>query len=93
MLLGDVISQFSNGGVTEEVVLGLSDLVLLAELRAQAEANGCDLGTYAAAAVNRYASEASDEEWVSLMGAMNRAQDPGSAYLERALAFMLRRPP
>ena len=93
MLLGDIVAQFSNGGVTEEAVLGLSDFALLAELRAQAEASGSDLGTYAAAAVNRYASEAPDEEWVSLMGAMNRAQDPGSAYLERALAFALRRSP
>jgi hypothetical protein len=55
MLLGDLIARFADETVAEEAILGLSDLALLAELRAQAQASGLDLGAYAAAAVNRYA--------------------------------------
>lgn len=89
MLLGNLIARFSDETAAEEAILGLSDLVLLAELHAQAQANGLDLGAYAAAIVNRYASEASDEEWITLMGAMGRAPDPGAIYLERALAYAI----
>jgi hypothetical protein len=81
MLFGDLI---------EQLLLGRSDLPLLAELRALAEANDLDLGTYTAAAVNRYASEASAEEWVSLNGAIGRAPDFGVAYLRRALVYATR---
>jgi hypothetical protein len=87
MLLGDLIAQLSDECGAEEALLGLSDLPLLAELRAQGEANGLGLGAYTAAAVNRYASEASDEEWISLIGAIGCARDPGLTYLKRALAY------
>lgn len=87
MLFGDLIAQLSNECAAEEALLRLCDLPLLAELRTQAEANGLDLGAYTAAAVNRYASGAPDEEWITLIGAMSRAQDPGKLYLERALVY------
>jgi hypothetical protein len=87
MLFGDFIAQLSDESVAEEMLLKLSDLALLTELRVQAEANGFDLGAFAAAAVNRYASEASDEEWATLMGALARTGDPGATYLRRALAY------
>jgi Tfp pilus assembly protein FimV len=91
MLFGDLIAQLADEIAAEEALLRFSDLPLLAELRAQAEANGLELGTYTAAAVNRYASEATDEEWVSLIGAIGRAHDPGVTYLKRALAYTNRR--
>jgi hypothetical protein len=34
--------------------------------------------------VQRYTHEASDEEWVTLIGLMNRANDPGALCLKRA---------
>lgn len=91
MVLGDVIARLSDESFAEETLLGLSDLALLAELRARAESEGLDIGTYTAAAVNRYASNAPDEEWVSLIGAMSRARDPAATYLKRALAHDVRR--
>jgi hypothetical protein len=91
MLLGDLIARFTDATVAEEAILGLGDLTLLAQLQARAEASGLDLGTYAAAAVSRYAAEASDEQWITLMGAMGHAQrDPGAVYLKRALAYAAR---
>jgi hypothetical protein len=85
MQLGDLISRFADEAEAEEALLALSDLALLANLRIRAEANGLPLGAYAAMAVNRYAADASDEEWVTLIGAMGRASDPGATFLHRAL--------
>ena len=90
MLLGDLIARFKEESIAEETILGFADLTLLADLRAHAEASGLDLGSFAAAAACRYAAEASHEEWITLMGAMGRARDPGASYLERALAYAMR---
>jgi hypothetical protein len=89
MLLGDVLSRFTADSVAEETILGIGDLALMARLRAQAEASGLPLGAYAATAVRRYAAEATDEEWITLMGALGRAQDPGAVCLQRAFAHVL----
>ena len=88
MLLGDLLARFDDEGIATEAVLGLGDLALIAKLRAAAEAHGMTLGAYIAAAVRRYAGEASDEEWVSLMGALGRAQDPGMVWLRRAFDYV-----
>jgi len=88
MLLGDLLARFDDEGIATEAVLGLGDLALATTLRAAAEADGMTLGAYATAAVQRYAAEASDEEWVSLMGALGRAQDPGAVCLRRALNYV-----
>ena len=89
MLLGDLLARFDDEGIAAEAVLGLGDLALAAKLRAAAEASDLTLGAYAAAAVRRYAAEASDEEWVNLMGALGRAQDPGTVCLRRALNHVI----
>ena len=54
-------------------------------LVAYAKANGFTLGAFTAAAVRRYAAEATDEEWLTLMSALGRAQDPGMVCMRRAL--------
>ena len=87
MMLGDLVARLRDEAVVEEALLAFTDLALLADLRAQAEASGLELGAYAAAAVSRYASDAPAEEWVTLMGAMSRSQDPGAVYLKRAFVF------
>jgi hypothetical protein len=85
MILGDVLARLQNDGEAAELILGLGKLSLLAGARQRAEAEGVDLATYARCAVQRYAVEASDEEWVSAMGALGRATDPGMVFLKRAL--------
>jgi hypothetical protein len=89
MLLGDLLARFNDETVAAETILATGDLAAVAQLRALAEAEGQSLGAYAAAAVRRYASSASDEEWISLMGAMGRTDDPGSVCMKRAFAFAL----
>ena len=84
MLLGDILSRLENDGEAAEVILGAGDRRLLAAMRQQAEAEGLDLAVYAKAAVQHYAAEASDEEWLTMMGQIGRAADPGLACLKRA---------
>jgi hypothetical protein len=89
VLLGDLLARFSDESIALETLVGLGDLASMAELREHAEASGLTLGAYAAGAVRRYAAEASDEEWVTLMGALGRAADPGAICLQRAFAHVL----
>jgi len=84
-MLGDLLSRFTNDAIATEAILRLGDVALLAALRERADADGLALGDLAALAVQRYAQEASDEEWVTLMGTMQRSEDPGLTYLTRAL--------
>ena len=82
MLLGDVIARFTDETVAAEVILGLGDLGLLAEMKARADENGVALGAYAAWAVRVYSDSASSEEWTTLVGAISRSGDPGVTCLE-----------
>lgn len=68
-----------------ETILHVGDLKRLVAMRANAEAEGTDLASYARNAVQRYAAEASDEEWITLMGLLGRAGDPGLVCLRCAL--------
>lgn len=85
MLLGDILARFDSPSFAEETVLSLGDLNLLARMRAQAEAEGESLGEFARNAVQRFAAQASDEEWVTMIGALARTDDPGSVCLKFAL--------
>ena len=90
MLLGDLIARFTDEAVAEESILAIGDLVLLAVMREKAATDGLDLGVYAATVVRRYALVASGEEWITLIGAMTRGEDPGAICLRRAFAYALR---
>ncbi len=85
MMLGDVLGRLNDEGEATEVILGLGDLRLLAAMQQRAEAEGLDLAAYVRGVVQRYAAEASDEEWITLMGVIGRAADPGLACVKRAL--------
>lgn len=77
MLLGDLLSRFNEESV--------ADLALLAEVCVGAEAEGLPLGTFISIAVQRYTQNASDDEWITLMGELRRSEDPGLTCLKRAL--------
>jgi hypothetical protein len=91
MMLGDLLARFGDEAVAAEAILSLGDLGLVTGLRTRAEAEGLGLGAFAARAVRRYA-DASDEEWTTLLGELARSDDPGLAFLKRALAHAMRSP-
>lgn len=92
MLLSDVIARFSDPDATGEALLALNDLVLVANVRAAADAEGLTAGELALRAIGRFADVASDDTWLSLVGAMGRAEDPGRVFLRRALADAMAAP-
>ncbi len=90
MLLGDVIASFDDDAIAAETALRLGDPTTLNRMRQHAEANGVGVGEYAQSAVRRFADGATDEEWVSLIGAMGHTDDPGAVCLQRAFAYVIR---
>jgi hypothetical protein len=89
MLLGDLLSRFDDESVAASTLLRLGDGDLLAAVHAGAEADGLTPGLFIARAVQRYAHEASDEEWTALIGELGRAEDPGLACVKRALIYTI----
>ena len=90
MMLGDVLAQLNDGGEAAEIILGVGDLRLLAAMRERAESEGLDLAAFARVEVQRYATEASNEEWITLIGLIGRAGDPGTACLKRVFENVTR---
>ena len=86
-MLGDILAGLSDETTAVETILGAGDLTLLAAVRERAAADGLDLAACVTQTVQRYTHEASDEEWVTLMGMLNRSPDPGTTCLKRAFAY------
>jgi hypothetical protein len=89
-MLGDILAQLTNETTAVETILGAGDLMLLAAVREQAAVDGLDLAACVTQTVQRYTHEASDEEWVTLMGILNRSPDPGTTCVKRAFEHALR---
>jgi hypothetical protein len=86
MLLGDVMARFDDPAVAAETLLSLDDLALVAAVKAAAAEQELTVGEFAVQALDRFAAQASDEDWVTLVGALARAADPGRTFLQRILA-------
>lgn len=84
MILGDVLRRLTDDAAAAEIILHAGDLTLLAAMRERAEAEGLDLATFSRAAVRRYSAEASEEEWITMLGLITRSDDPGTTCLKRA---------
>ena len=89
-MLCDLLASLTDEATALETILSAGDLKLLAEAQELAAADGLDLAEFVTQTVQRYANEASDEEWVTLMGLLNRSPDPGTTCLKRALEHALR---
>ena len=71
-MLGDLLGRLTDEATALEAIAGAGDLKLLATAQELAAADGLELGAYVKCAVQRYANEASDDEWTTLMGLLNR---------------------
>lgn len=90
IMLGDLLASLTDEATALETILSAGDLKLLAAAQELAAAEGLDLAAFVTQTVQRYTNEASDEEWVTLMGLLNRSQDPGTTCLQRAFEHALR---
>ena len=76
MQLGKIIRDFSDEARAGEVLIACGDLVLLARIGEVAGRFDETVGEYATGAVQRFANLASSEDWLALMNAIERADDP-----------------
>ena len=90
MLLGDLISQLGDKTVALETLVSFEDLSLMLRVEEAASARNVSAGEFAAAAVGLFSSEASDEDWVSLIGAMGKTVHPGRICLKTMIEFAMR---
>jgi hypothetical protein len=86
MLLGDVIARFEDEVFASEALFALDDIILAARVGVAAAEEELTPGKYAARSVDAFVSGASDEEWLTMLGQMSRAEDPGKVFLHRVLS-------
>lgn len=91
MNLGALIARLENEKDATETITALGDLVLYAEAAAAAERYGESPGEYLAASVGQFSAGASAEDWLGLVAAMERADDPGRAAICRILKWAIAR--
>ena len=91
MQLGEIIRDFSEHAAAAEALLACGDLTLLARVGEAAGRYEETVGEYASGSVRRFANLASSEDWLALMNAIERADDPGFRCLTHMLHWSLKR--
>jgi hypothetical protein len=91
MQLGEIIRDFSEEARADEALLACGDLALVARIGRAADRYDETVGEYAAGAVRRFSNLASNEDWLALMNAIERADDPGFDCLTHMLLWSLKR--
>ena len=91
MLLSDVLTRLQDEPTAEQALTALGDLVLVAEIDAARAPHEETLGEYVANASRRFAASAGDEDWLQLMGQLERAEAPAEACLRGMLRWALDR--
>lgn len=89
MLLGTILKRLGAEADAADALQALGDIVLLAEVRQMGEAYGESPGEYASAATRRFAAVASDEDWLALMTAIEKLDDPAHTTLDRMVRWSL----
>lgn len=90
MLLGEIIRNFSQEARATEALLSCKDITLLARVGEAAGRYEETVGEYAAGAVRRFANLATSEDWLGLMNAIERADDPGTTSLTVMMTWSLK---
>jgi hypothetical protein len=86
VLLGDVIARFEDEAVVSESLVAMDDLALIARIGTLAAGNNLSAGEFAMHSIGRFINGASDEEWLTLIGQMSRAENPSQVFLRHALS-------
>ncbi len=89
MLLGDIIERLEDEAVATEALLAAGDLALIARVQEAAAAREVTPGEFAADAVQTFTTQASDDDWVSLIGVMGQTTEPGTVCLRGMIEFAL----
>lgn len=90
MVLGQVLERLGDETFATETLVALEDLNLMIQVEAAGRPFGEGIGEYAAGASRRFAQRASDDDWLALMTALERADDAAMACLKHMLEWSLR---
>ncbi len=90
MQLGTLMDHLEFEDDAGAALEALGDVVLFSQIRAAGERYEETPGEYVANAARRFAALAGDEDWLGLMNAMERSQDPAREALERMLRWALK---
>jgi hypothetical protein len=85
MMLGKLIDSLDNPKVALGLLAALNESSLHARLAAAADTAARPPADIVASTVRGFLDSASDDDWVQLVGVMNRAEDPGLAALRAIL--------
>lgn len=91
MLLGTMLSALRDEDVAVATLMELRDIVLAAQVEVARDVHGESVGEYVIGAVQRFALLAGDEDWLGLMTALERSDDPAGACLAHILSWSLAR--
>ena len=91
MLLGTIMTQFQDEDIAAATLLSLGDIVLVAEVEAARLPHAESVGEYVSGAVQRFSRLASDEDWLALMTALERSDNPAATCLGAMLRWSLAR--
>lgn len=89
MHLGTLIARLEREDNAAMALEALEDIVLFSAVSEAGSRYEESPGVYVAGAVARFSNGAGDEDWVSLIGHIERAEDPGQAALVRMLQWAL----
>lgn len=82
-MLGEIIARLDDEALATEALISLGDLGLTARIVSLAEKQNMSAGELATEVVGQFISHASDEDWLTLVGQMSRADDPGVVFLRQ----------
>jgi hypothetical protein len=91
MQLGELLSHLDDESHAAAALNALGDIVLYARVEAAGRDHDEQPGEYVTNAARRFAAVASDEEWLAVMNALERTDDPARAVLLRMLDWELTR--
>lgn len=87
MHLGQWLAALEDEGFAAQALEALGDVVLLAEVHDRRADHDETPGEYVANASRRFAATASDEDWLAVMNAIERDDDPARAALRQMVSW------
>jgi hypothetical protein len=91
MLLGNILQNLRDEQNAQTALVSLGDLVLVAAVDQTRQMHDETLGEYVSGAAQRFARLASDEEWLQLMTAIEKSDNPAAACLRVMLGWSIER--
>lgn len=91
MQLGNLITLLENDADAFRALETLGDLALFSEVERMGAHYDETPGEYLGSAARRFAMSASDDDWLALMGSMERTADPAHVAVEKILRWALSR--